>query len=382
MRHFFRLFLLMIWSVCLAACAGDSGEKAEDELSVYAPDGSKLTSIIVSWDENKTPAKLYSSAEWTARVTAGDDWITVSPASGDKGFFQLSIDVTANEQEEERAGIVDFYCGETKMHAVTVKQAASEGGNEEPEDQTFNRKTKVIAHRGFHTPGTITLQKVTENSLEALIRAQELGIYGAEFDVWITTDDVVVVNHNASIPTDPKAQRIDTHTYDDIKDVTLSNGEKVPTLVQYLEQGLKYPEMKLVLELKTQGNRSINNRLVDVCIQEARSRNMLSQIVWIAFDYENCLRVHRALPDAIVQYLNGDKTPAELKRDGIIGLDYSHSVMSKNMSWIAEAQELGMLVNVWTINNAADMIMYINNKVDFITTNYPDMCKRYVEQYN
>lgn len=66
----------------------------------------------------------------------------------------------------------------------------------------------------------------------------------------------------------------------------------------------------------------------------------------------------------------------------IIGLDYSHSVMSKNMSWIAEAQELGMLVNVWTINNAADMIMYINNKVDFITTNYPDMCKRYVEQYN
>lgn len=56
--------------------------------------------------------------------------------------------------------------------------------------------------------------------------------------------------------------------------------------------------------------------------------------------------------------------------------------MSKNMSWIAEAQELGMLVNVWTINNAADMIMYINNKVDFITTNYPDMCKRYVEQYN
>ena len=29
-----------------------------------------------------------------------------------------------------------------------------------------------------------------------------LGIYGSELDVWITRDDIVVVNHDATFPTD------------------------------------------------------------------------------------------------------------------------------------------------------------------------------------
>ena len=46
----------------------------------------------------------------------------------------------------------------------------------------------MIAHRGYHKDGA------AQNSVAALAKAQELGIYGSEFDVWITADGKVVIN--------------------------------------------------------------------------------------------------------------------------------------------------------------------------------------------
>ena len=61
-----------------------------------------------------------------------------------------------------------------------------------------------------------------QNSIAALIKAQELDIYGSEFDVWITTDGVVVLNHDPTID----GIRNETSTFDDLKNVRLSNGRK------------------------------------------------------------------------------------------------------------------------------------------------------------
>ena len=33
---------------------------------------------------------------------------------------------------------------------------------------------------------------------------------------------------------------------------------------------------------------------------------------------------------------------------------------------------MGMKVNCWTVNNVADMVWLVENKVDFITTNEPE----------
>lgn len=375
--HPATLFLLFLPFTGLFSCKERGGETAPDEMSVYDSGGKRLNSLELEGTASETTITLYSSGPWTAGIKSGDGWLSIAPSSGGKGTTRLALSAKANSQASKRTGSIVFSCGNVGRILLQVNQAASNGGGGQTGDNTFDGKTKVVAHRGYYKS-----RGDSENSLSALKAAQELGIFGSEFDVWITTDGVVVVNHNASYPTDPKGQRIDTHTYDDIKDVTLSNGEKIPTLGQFLDQGLEHPEMKLVLEIKTQGTRAKNDRIVDACVKAVKEKNMLNQIIWIAFDYENCLRVHNALPEAIVQYLNGDKTPAELKRDGIIGLDYSNAVMSRNMNWIDQAHSLGMLVNVWTIDNPSDMIRYIRNKVDFITTNYPEICKRYTGQYS
>ena len=82
-----------------------------------------------------------------------------------------------------------------------------------------------------------------------------------------------------------------------------------------------------------------------------------------------------ALPDAMVQYLNGDIAPAALRADGIRGIDYTFSTISVRPDWIREAHDNGMVVNTWTVNAEQDMMSCIALGMDFITTNYPQTLK-------
>lgn len=74
-----------------------------------------------------------------------------------------------------------------------------------------------------------------------------------------------------------------------------------------------------------------------------------------------------------VYYLNGEKTPQELHAMGAAGMDYNLRVLKKHPEWITESHDLGMKVNVWTVNKEEDMRWSIEQGVDFITTNEPEL---------
>src|SRR5690606_1965873 len=102
--------------------------------------------------------------------------------------------------------------------------------------------TKIIAHRGawkeFHLP---------ENSLASLQKAIELKCFGSEFDVHLTKDEIVVVNHDS----DFYGMDIESNTYEDLLFLKHPNGEKLPALKDYFDLGLKQNHTKLILEIKT-----------------------------------------------------------------------------------------------------------------------------------
>jgi glycerophosphoryl diester phosphodiesterase len=230
--------------------------------------------------------------------------------------------------------------------------------------------TKVIAHRGYwDTAGS------AQNSVTAFRKAQELDIYGSEFDVWITTDGVVVLNHDPTI----NGIRIDAVSYSVLKDITLSNGEKLPTLEDYLEQGKKDPSTKLILEIKTHSSTEKNNTVTAAVVNKVREAGMTAQTEYIAFDFNICKKVIELQPGATVAYLNGDKTPQELKNAGINGIDYTQSVLTARPEWITQAHQLGMTVNIWTVNSESDLVKAINLGVDYITTDNPVTAKQLVE---
>ena len=232
---------------------------------------------------------------------------------------------------------------------------------------------QVIAHRGHWKPSGSA-----QNSVTSLIKAQELNVYGSEFDVWITTDGVVVLNHDATI----SGIRIETSTYDDLKDVRLSNGEKIPTLNDYLVQAKKVPTTKLILEIKThsasQGGVNNNDRVATAVVQLVKDANMTDQVEYISFSIDVCKKLLQLQPTAIVAYLNGNMTPQALYNLGIKGIDYNLGTIRNNKKWITEAQDLGMTVNVWTVNSKNDLQEVIDYGVDFITTDEPVLAKQLI----
>lgn len=102
-------------------------------------------------------------------------------------------------------------------------------------------EARIIAHRGAHDHS----KGVIENTLEAFERARQAGCWGLEFDIHVTADDVLVVNH------DPTLSRLWGH---DVAISTLSFSELralepgVPTLAEVVAE---YGNMHLFIELKS-----------------------------------------------------------------------------------------------------------------------------------
>ena len=229
-------------------------------------------------------------------------------------------------------------------------------------------KAHIVAHRGYH-PGNIP-----ENSIASLEAAQKLGVYGSELDVYITTDGVVVLYHDTTLrgTTDHpdnvgfKGLRVDECSYEQLKPYKLCNGEGLPTLEDYIAQAKKYPDTKLIIEIKGHNTSEKNMRVTQACYEAVKNSNMQNQVEYISFNYDICKKLVEYDPNAMVQYLAGNKKPADLYKDGIRGIDYTHSVMTADI--IQQAHELGMTVNVWTVNSQSEIARFMSMGVDLVTT--------------
>ena len=225
---------------------------------------------------------------------------------------------------------------------------------------------KIAAHRGFwDCEGSGYM----ENTIASLREAQNAGLWGSEFDIHLTKDDQIVVHHDRHI----EGTDIQTTDLAPLREYTLKNGEKMPTLDEYLEQGAKCSTTVLVLEFKSQYDEARENALVDLALQIIKDHNLYdpSRIMFISFSLNICKRVAQLAPEFTNQYLNGDIAPSELNAMGINGIDYQYKVFYSHPEWVSEAHGLGMSVNAWTVNKAKDMQKMIDLGVDCITTNAP-----------
>lgn len=227
-------------------------------------------------------------------------------------------------------------------------------------------ENQAIAHRGaWKTKG------LPQNSIASLQEAVRLGCAGTEFDVHITKDDVLVVNH------DPDFYGIDiaSSTYEELLAKKHPNGELISTAEEYLLEGLKQKKTKLIFELKTSSlgkERTLYS--ADLAVQLVKKLDAGEWVEYILFDYDAAKRVIELDPAAKVWYLNGDVAPSQAKKDGFHGLDYHFLIYKlRQPAWIKEAQDIGLAVNAWTVNTQEEMLHLLNQQVDFITTDEPEL---------
>jgi glycerophosphoryl diester phosphodiesterase len=234
-------------------------------------------------------------------------------------------------------------------------------------------KNPVIAHRGaFKKNG------FPENSIAALKEAIRLGCTGSEFDVHMTTDDSLVINH------DPHYNKleIEESTYSQLSAFPLKNGEPLPTLRQYLMAGKENNNYtRLVLEIKPSVISKVRGtKVAERCVAMVKELGLEKLVVYISFDYDILKKIHEISPSSQTQYLNGEISPEQLKKDGINGADYHFSVFRKNPDWIQQAKKHGVALNAWTVNERIDMEWLLSNNFDYITTNEPELLATVVKE--
>lgn len=221
---------------------------------------------------------------------------------------------------------------------------------------------KVVCHRGFwDTQGS------AQNSIAALVKADSIGAFGSEFDVWMTADGELVVNHDKVF----KGVDMETSTFEQVRTIRLDNGEKLPTLDEYLAKG-KELKVRLILEMKSLSDFNREDECAAKIARKLKHYGLLDRTDIIAFSINACLAFKKLLPNTNIYYLDGDYTPKKVQRLGLKGIDYHQNALRKeNPTWIQEAKDLGVEVNVWTVDDPEALQFFIDQQVDYITTNNP-----------
>ena len=224
----------------------------------------------------------------------------------------------------------------------------------------------VIAHRGaWKTKG------LPKNSIAALKEAINLKCTGSEFDVRMTGDNILIVTHDG----DYGGLDIESSTYQELAKHKLPNGENLPTLKEFITAGMtNNTTTGLVCEIKPSNLAGRNIQMADKAVALVKELNAEAYVAYyISFSYDVIKRIKEIDSNARVLYLDGSKTPEELKADNITGLDYIFYKFREKPEWITEAKDLDLKLNAWTANKTEDIDWLLANGFDYITTDEPEL---------
>ncbi len=232
-------------------------------------------------------------------------------------------------------------------------------------------KTAIVAHRGYWN---CEAAGYMENTIASLKAAQDNGLWGSEFDIHLTSDDVVLVNHNDNI----QGVKIAENPLSVFKAMTHKNGEHPSTLDEYLTQGEKCATTVLVIELKPQKGVDREDLLWQKTVEALKAHHLYDpkRVAFISFSHHICQKIAAEAPQFINQYLEGDIAPDVLATEGINGIDFEQKVFIENPDYVQAAHDKGMTVNAWTVNKDHNMRSLIYLGIDALTTNEPLLARK------
>lgn len=233
----------------------------------------------------------------------------------------------------------------------------------------FAAKPKVIAHRGLWTePGS------TQNSIRSIVKADSIGCYATEFDVWMTADSVMVVSHDGTVD----GLNFTINPAEKVVAQRLSNGEHTPTLEAMLDTAATLG-IRLIIEVKDHQNRDRDYEAARQTVRLVNSKGLSNRTDYISYSPDATDELIR-IAGRPVYYLRGDYSPETLKEKGCSGADYQFRKLMEDTTFTARCHELGLKVNAWTVDNTDEINFCIDNGVDFITTNNPRLAERLINQ--
>ena len=228
------------------------------------------------------------------------------------------------------------------------------------------RKPRMVAHRGVSG-------LETENTCAAFVAAGNRSYYGIETDIHRTLDGHYVAIHDGSTGRVGEVDLVVEETdWQTLRSLVLRqpNGEpgrfdlRIPTLQEYIEVCKKYEKI-CILELKGLYSRE---NIAEIC-RIIESLGYLDKVIFIAFDFENLVRVTQLYPQQKVQFLTGECDEALAKKLASLGMDLDIYFAGFNTETAERCRRYGIEVNCWTVDKVEDAARMADLGVAYITSN-------------
>ena len=247
-------------------------------------------------------------------------------------------------------------------------------------DHLYQGGVLNFAHRGAS-------HDAPQNTLAAFRLAREMGADGVELDVQASKDGEAVVIHDFTVDATTDGQgAVKDKTLAELKELDAGSwfdtwfaGERIPTLEEVLV-GVGH-QLLLNIELKTKGLR--NADLVAEVVRLIEDHNLVHRVIVSSFNPLALRRVKKLnhhIPTGLLYYFD---LSAHLLRTLLVLVanpDALHPakdlVSQEYMTW---AKERGYRVNVWTVDEPAEMERLVALGVDGIITNRPDVLKEVLD---
>ena len=222
-------------------------------------------------------------------------------------------------------------------------------------------KPRLIAHRGAST-------LAPENSLASMQAAANLGVYGLETDISVSTDGVLFLMHDSSLARTTDVAQVfpgrendpaESFSWDELSQLkadklfdgrTIYPGEPIPTLEAML-QVVKENNLHFIYDLRIpSAGHPYADKALDVCLEEIRAAGVADH-AWILTQPEEIDRVRSTVPNAIlaagIGYNDNPPSPAALVADGY---QVVNSVDNLTNQKIHAYQAAGVWVNLWVVD--------------------------------
>ena len=217
--------------------------------------------------------------------------------------------------------------------------------------------TLVLAHRGAsaaHPPG---------NTLAAFAASGPLGADGVELDVHLTADGAVVVHHD---PVLADGRELGALRCEDLPD-------SVPTLGAALDA---CAPLTVNIEIKPDGPDRLRPALIEQAVAVAAAHGSPHRFLFTSFD-QSIVDAVRSLDSGSptgVLTMDGDALDAVVRRAS----DAGHDAVAVwypflDAEVIGRAHDLGLHVLAWTVDDPDRMRQLIDDGVDALITNVPDV---------
>ena len=216
----------------------------------------------------------------------------------------------------------------------------------------------IFGHRG--APG---YPRQGENTIASFKKALQCGANGLEFDVRRCADSQLVVIHDETIDRTTSGRgHVANLTYDELRQFDAGFGEPVPLLTDVLDEfGAR---CLLNIELKEAGIASDVKRLV-------LERRLERHVIVSAFEWQELAAAVPEVPIALLSSRLPDLISAA-QRLQATAIHPCKDIVSSTL--IEAAREAKLNVNIWTVNDPAEIAKFRNLGADGIFTDFPERC--------